>query len=54
MPRKPDKTTLDACKAKIDAHGILQTIINETPILNEAIGAAFENEPGFKVTKKEG
>ena len=52
MPRKPDKMVLDASKAKIDAHGILQTIINEDPVLNEAIGRDFADEPGFKVTKE--
>ena len=37
MPRKPDQTTIDAAKAKLDPREVLQVIINETPELRDAL-----------------
>lgn len=37
MPRKPDSTTIDAAKAKLDPREVLQVIVNETPELRDAL-----------------
>ena len=37
MPRKPDRFTIDAAKAKLDPREVLQVIINETPELRDAL-----------------
>ena len=37
MPKKPDKSTIDASKKKLDPHAVLSAIINETPELREAL-----------------
>ena len=37
MPRRPDQTTIDAAKAKLDPREVLQVIINETPELRDAL-----------------
>lgn len=40
MPKKPDKKTIEASKAKIDPRAVLNVVINETPELREALLAA--------------
>lgn len=40
MPKKPDKYTIDASKAKIDPRAVLNVVINETPELRDALLAA--------------
>ena len=37
MPRKPDQSTIDAAKAKLDPREVLQVIVNETPELRDAL-----------------
>lgn len=37
MPRKPDSTTIDAARAKLDPREVLQVIVNETPELRDAL-----------------
>ena len=37
MPRKPDQTTIDAAKAKLDPREVLQVIVNESPELRDAL-----------------
>lgn len=37
MPRKPDSTTIEAARAKLDPREVLQVIVNETPELREAL-----------------
>lgn len=35
MPKKPNKTTLEACKKNLDPVELVLTIINETPELRQ-------------------
>lgn len=37
MPKKPDKQTIEASKAKIDPRAVLSAIVNETPELRDAL-----------------
>lgn len=43
MPRKPSKEVIDAHKAKLDPHAVLQVIVNEVPELSDAVEKNYES-----------
>lgn len=43
MPRKPSQEVLDAHKAKLNPHDVLQVVINETAELKEAVARDYDS-----------
>lgn len=43
MPRKPSKQEIERGKRKLNSHDVIQAIINEEPMLREAVSKDYAN-----------
>lgn len=43
MPRKPSKQEIERGKRKLNSHDVIQAIVNEEPMLYEAVSKDYAN-----------